>query len=270
MRVALLLFLMEWNKIQNGEGGLSVRSKINNAIQGLIGGNKGLLRVWESLAELLGMVEANKEDSDTRYTDLRKGVQRSYAYTDKQVSQATQVFTKRLTEIQNADLRNKGFFSTLEVLVQNWPTSEVGTIAYIGTSVPYKVYKWSDDGGWYDTGETYSGEGVNVDAYLKKGLTIGDSTQLVDIQGNEIHPITSTEAVKTAEGRNLEDALAEMVAENVRLHEENVALIQALAEKAVLSDEVRRIDTTYAPDQLEQMQKDGDFEPGVLYIGLEE
>lgn len=210
MRVVLLLFIMEWNKIQNGEGGSLVRAKINNAIQGLINGDKGLLRVWENLRDLFEMVESNKSDSNSKYNDLKKGVQRSYAHTDKEVSQIAQAFTEELTAIRNAKLRNKGFYSTLDVLIQNWPTSEAGTIAYVGTSIPYKIYKWSENGGWYDTGEVYSGEEVNVDLYLKKGLTIGGTTQLVDIDGKEIHPITSAEAVMTADGRNLESVLEQL------------------------------------------------------------
>lgn len=181
---------MEWKNINNGESGLSVRAKINSAFNEIINGKEGIYKLWESITKLTKTLTQNREETDKEIKDLQRGVRKSQAYADKQSALTIQKVTKSLTEVQNATLRNKGYFSSVEALKQVWPTSEAGTIAYVGVLSPYAIYKWSEDGGWYDTGSTYNGEPATFEGYPKVGYVDDDgNVQLIDYEGNPVFPV---------------------------------------------------------------------------------
>lgn len=205
---------MRWDNIRNGEGGLSVRAKINNAIRDIIDGSKGILRLWEYLDNLSALLNVHKKDAENSFADLRKGVRKSYSYVDKQKALTLQEVTRQVTVAQNANLRNKGFFSSVDALKQTWSVSEMGTIAYVGATSPYVVYKWSDDGGWYNTGSTYNGEPANFHGYPKVGYAEDGNTQLIDYNGESVFPMVNSTGVRFEDGSSL-DAKLEEVTEDI-------------------------------------------------------
>ena len=58
-----------------------------------------------------------------------------------------------IATLENARLKNKGYFTTLEKLNEAIPNPTIGSKAYVGTSEPYAIYI-VENGVWVDSGET--------------------------------------------------------------------------------------------------------------------
>ena len=59
--------------------------------------------------------------------------------------------------LENAKLKNKGYFTTLEKLNEAVPNPTIGSKAYVGTSEPYAIYI-VENGAWVDSGYTGGNE----------------------------------------------------------------------------------------------------------------
>lgn len=58
-----------------------------------------------------------------------------------------------IATLENATLKNKGYFTTLEKLNEAIPNPTIGSKAYVGTSEPYAIYI-VENGSWVDSGYT--------------------------------------------------------------------------------------------------------------------
>ena len=58
-----------------------------------------------------------------------------------------------IATLENAKLKNKGYFTTLEKLKEAVPNPTIGSKAYVGTSEPYAIYI-VENGAWVDSGYT--------------------------------------------------------------------------------------------------------------------
>ncbi len=58
-----------------------------------------------------------------------------------------------IATLENAKLKNKGYFTTLEKLNEAVPNPTIGSKAYVGTSEPYAIYI-VENGAWVDSGYT--------------------------------------------------------------------------------------------------------------------
>ena len=58
-----------------------------------------------------------------------------------------------IATLENAKLKNKGYFTTLEKLNEAIPNPTIGSKAYVGTSEPYAIYI-VENGVWVDSGYT--------------------------------------------------------------------------------------------------------------------
>lgn len=72
-----------------------------------------------------------------------------------------------ITKLKNSTYKNKGYFASAEALASTYPTSSVGSKAYVGTSYPYAIYLWQN-GAWVDSGETGGEETVTLGDYYTK------------------------------------------------------------------------------------------------------
>lgn len=61
--------------------------------------------------------------------------------------------TEAIATLDNATLKNKGYFTTLEKLNEAIPNPTIGSKAYVGTSEPYAIYI-VENGVWVDSGYT--------------------------------------------------------------------------------------------------------------------
>lgn len=64
-----------------------------------------------------------------------------------------------IATLENAKLKNKGYFTTLEKLNEAIPNPTIGSKAYVGTSEPYAIYI-VENGTWVDSGYTGGDETV--------------------------------------------------------------------------------------------------------------
>lgn len=145
---------MKFNQINNSESGLTVRGKLNSMLFALIDGVEGVKVIWARIRQMAEAITDNKTLTDEQYQNCLEGIQQANHYTDK-----------KTTEALNTLVMNKGYYSTSEELIAVWPTSSFGSQAYVGTTYPYKIWRYGSDG-WVDTGETGGSEEVPLASYL--------------------------------------------------------------------------------------------------------
>ena len=104
-------------------------------------------------------------------------------------------FGKVATEVESlnyATRKNKGYFATVDALMQSVPTANVGEIAYVGTSSPFFIYKWEN--GWLNTGYEHTdsvelGDYVTADVFNTAKSNLQEQ---IDNHGDEIESLKET------------------------------------------------------------------------------
>lgn len=67
---------------------------------------------------------------------------------------------------------NKGYFASVDELIQHYPTGRAGDKAYVGTNYPYTIYYWDvDNSSWATDNETGGDEDVDLNNYYTKEET---------------------------------------------------------------------------------------------------
>ncbi len=82
-----------------------------------------------------------------------------------------------IEKLKNATNKNLGYFLSLSDLQSAFPKGNVGDVAYVGTSYPFKIYKWENDS-WVDTKQT-GGSNVSLNEYITS-QPITDVTEILD------------------------------------------------------------------------------------------
>ena len=80
-----------------------------------------------------------------------------------------------IATLENATLKNKGYFTTIEKLHEAIPNPTIGSKAYVGTSEPYAIYI-VENGVWVDSGYTGGDEivaNITTDRIEDGAVTIG-------------------------------------------------------------------------------------------------
>lgn len=94
-------------------------------------------------------------------------------------------------KMKEVTLKNKGYFLSKETLEDMFPTSTVGDKAYVGSSYPYHVYHYTEDG-WVDRGVQAEGdESVELGNYYTKNETDRIFTAY-EREADEINNISET------------------------------------------------------------------------------
>lgn len=70
--------------------------------------------------------------------------------------------------IDSMEDKNKGYYSSEDVLTQQHPNPKFGSRAYVGTSYPYNIYVYENR--WVDSGETGGDETVPLGEYYTKNV----------------------------------------------------------------------------------------------------
>src|SRR5574344_556181 len=71
-----------------------------------------------------------------------------------------------IATLENATLKNKGYFTTEEQLVAYVPNPSPGSKAYVGSNWPFKIY-YESNGSWVDSGETGGVEDFDLGEYME-------------------------------------------------------------------------------------------------------
>lgn len=89
-----------------------------------------------------------------------------------------------VVRLENSTYKNKGYFKTLEELNANYPSTGVGSLAYVGTTYPFRIYLWNKDSAtWEDSGKTGGDPDVNLSNYYTKAETdskVSEASKAID------------------------------------------------------------------------------------------
>lgn len=91
----------------------------------------------------------------------------------------------------NLDSKHKGYFTTVESLTQKYPTSIIGSIAFVGYTYPYVIYEWTDSG-WVNTGAIGGDVEVNLNDYYTKDEIHAREVLLTEDEYNALDEIDDT------------------------------------------------------------------------------
>lgn len=85
------------------------------------------------------------------------------------INSNTQKIGNEIDKLRVATYKNKGYFASAEALASAYPTGSAGSIAYVGTSYPYAIYKWNPATlSWVNSGATGGDESVSLGDYYTK------------------------------------------------------------------------------------------------------
>lgn len=78
--------MIQYENLNSGEAGLSVRAKLNNMLKALISGNEGINNVWKEFSTVNNTLKSQEQTGDDRYYELREQIHNSFDYTDSECS----------------------------------------------------------------------------------------------------------------------------------------------------------------------------------------
>lgn len=70
-------------------------------------------------------------------------------------------------KLKNATYKHKGYFKTLSDLEEAYPTSSLGTIAWVGQQYPFALFRWNGTT-WETDGTTGGDENLDLSKYYTK------------------------------------------------------------------------------------------------------
>lgn len=70
-------------------------------------------------------------------------------------------------KLKNATYKHKGYFKSLPDLQATFPTSSLGSIAWVGTKYPFSLFRWSGTA-WETDGTTGGDENLDLSQYYTK------------------------------------------------------------------------------------------------------
>lgn len=76
-----------------------------------------------------------------------------------------------LEKLGNATYKHKGYFKSLPDLQAAYPTSSLGSIAWVGTKYPFALFRWNGTA-WATDGTTGGDEDLDLSQYYTKEETL--------------------------------------------------------------------------------------------------
>lgn len=70
-------------------------------------------------------------------------------------------------KLKNATYKHKGYFKSLPDLQATYPTSSLGSIAWVGTKYPFALFRWNGTA-WATDGTTGGDENLDLSQYYTK------------------------------------------------------------------------------------------------------
>lgn len=124
------------------------------------------------------------------------------------INNNNQKIDTEIEKLKNATYKHKGYFKTLEDLTATYPTSSSGSVAWVGTQYPFKLYRW--DGKLWDTDGTTGGdESLDLSQYYTKEEVLAEIASYFTVLPQTIYDILPTKEAKfyftTEEGLEIED-----------------------------------------------------------------
>lgn len=139
-----------------------------------------------------------------------------------------------VVRLENSTYKNKGYFKTLEDLNANYPSPSTGSLAYVGTTYPFRIYLWNKDTAtWEDCGMTGGDPDVNLNNYYTKAETdnkVSEASKAID---SRIAQETGDSEVLVMSQKAVTEKLSELASKANELQ-------TSKAEKTALQEEINR------------------------------
>ena len=101
-------------------------------------------------------MDLKRIETDTTWNDAAAGINSNYAKIDSEVE-----------KLKNATYKHKGYFKSLPDLQAAYPTSSLGSIAWVGTKYPFALFRWNGTA-WATDGTTGGDEDLDLSQYYTK------------------------------------------------------------------------------------------------------
>ena len=99
-------------------------------------------------------MDLKRIETNTTWNDAAAGINSNNAKIDTEVE-----------KLKNATYKHKGYFKTLADLETAYPTSSLGSVAWVGTQYPFTLYRWIMRTGWTTDGTTGGDENLDLSQY---------------------------------------------------------------------------------------------------------
>ena len=173
-----------------------------------------------------------------------------------------------IATLENATLKNKGYFTTEEQLKAYVPNPSPGSKAYVGSNWPFKIY-YESNGSWVDSGETGGVEDFNLGEYMEAMKSVDfkqTSPNVIEYEETKFN-VKETKSIPQA----TETFAGAMSAQYVKDLKSSVKVTKQsftdTEKKRVCANiGVIKMDTTKTENQVLTMIDNGDIDAETLYI----
>ena len=173
-----------------------------------------------------------------------------------------------IATLENATLKNKGYFTTEEQLKAYVPNPSPGSKAYVGSNWPFKIY-YESNGSWVDSGETGGVEDFDLGEYMEAMKSVDfkqTSPSVIEYEETKFN-VKETKSIPQA----TETFAGAMSAQHVKDLKSSVKVTEQsftdTEKKQVCANiGVIKMDTTKTEDQVLTMIDNGEIDSETLYI----
>ena len=173
-----------------------------------------------------------------------------------------------IATLENATLKNKGYFTTEEQLKAYVPNPSPGSKAYVGSNWPFKIY-YESNGIWVDSGETGGVEDFDLGEYMEAMKSVDfkqTSPNVIEYEETKFN-VTEKKSIPQA----TETFAGAMSAQHVKDLKSSVKVTEQsftdTEKKQVCANiGVIKMDTTKTEDQVLTMIDNGEIDAETLYI----
>ena len=173
-----------------------------------------------------------------------------------------------IATLENATLKNKGYFTTEEQLKAYVPNPSPGSKVYVGSNWPFKIY-YESNGSWVDSGETGGVEDFNLGEYMEAMKSVDfkqTSPNVIEYEETKFN-VKETKSIPQA----TETFAGAMSAQYVKDLKSSVKVTEQsftdTEKKRVCANiGVIKMDTTKTENQVLTMIDNGDIDAETLYI----
>ena len=173
-----------------------------------------------------------------------------------------------IATLENATLKNKGYFTSEEQLKAYVPNPSPGSKAYVGSNWPFKIY-YESNGSWVDSGETGGVEDFDLGEYMEAMKSVDfkqTSPSVIEYEETKFN-VKETKSIPQA----TETFAGAMSAQHVKDLKSSVKVTEQsftdTEKKQVCANiGVIKMDTTKTEDQVLTMIDNGEIDSETLYI----
>lgn len=175
-----------------------------------------------------------------------------------------------IMQLENATIKNKGYYSSEAALTSAIPSPSVGSKAYVGSSAPYAIYV-AQNGAWVNSGQVGGDETLNIGEFQEAVKEISVEANEESIVINEVN-FNGTNSI-FVDGATEEKA-GVMTTEHVNELNSSIKTIEQTftdeqKKRACANIGVFKVDAL-TQDAYDNLVANGNVDDSVMYVIVEE